>query len=104
MVPGAKEVLSAVSCVSRDDHKIVFEAFKPVCVSLVGGGRVVRRMRRTVGGERHPQGLRLCSNEPSETEETQFRIHIREFTQQHHTSSGPVSLLSPLKFCSLGRN
>ena len=65
MVPGAKEALSAVSCVSRDDHKIVFEAFKPVCVSLVGGGRVVRRMRRTVGGERHPQGLRLCSNEPN---------------------------------------
>lgn len=33
----------------------------------------------------------------SETEETQFRIHIRESTQRHHTSSDPVSLLRPLK-------
>ena len=65
MISGAKKVLNAVRCISQNDHKIVFEAFKPACISLEGGDRVVRRMLRTVGGERHPQGLRLCSNEPN---------------------------------------
>lgn len=30
MAPGTKQVLSDVSCISPNDHKVVFEAFKPV--------------------------------------------------------------------------
>ena len=55
MAPGTKQALSDVSCISQNDHKVVFEAFKPV-THQPGGWRGVKEDTEDCGRRAAPRG------------------------------------------------